>query len=414
MLKRLEENNNRVELNIVSPVDNDREKIYDLLAKVFSKSWGYYEFFKFCKERYLYHSSFDQNTSKIGTIGDKVVSFCGVMDYKMRIGSAELKVAGVGGVAVDANYRKMGFMQKTMTECISSMKARGYQLSLLYGIPDYYDRFGYQSAWPLDCYVVPLSTFDIKPLPFKINILDNNSTIPDTFFELYNNYSKKITGTMVRPTYRLNRFPDKWEIFYWNKRGLSELAGYIVVEKTKDRLICIEACGNTNEIFQTLSFIAAKKNSHEIEFPWIAYHSILAKAIRKGTYRLIRERESNAGPMIRIINLRNTFEKITGLLNTRLRKSTYNKWSGELLIRYREENITLVIDRSTVTVSLENTENPSGIIEGKKGMAQLLVGSTNPFETVENNNIIVTGEAKKLLNILFPEQFPAFSRWDKF
>lgn len=401
-------------LYIRSPLEKDREEICELLSKVFSKSWGYYEFFNFCKNGYLYNSHYNAETSKVGLIEDRIVTFCGVMNYRINIGSSVVKVAGVGGVATDDNYRRQGLMYLTIQESIKSMSSKGYQLSLLYGIPGYYRKFGYVTAWPADTYIIPISRFNKTKSDYKIYKLENDRDIPDIFSKLYNKQYGMLTGTAVHPTYKRNRFPGKWNIYYW-KQGLEKkIAGYVITEVENRRLKCIEASGDIDEIWAVLGKMIKKEDIKEIHFPNLHYLSELAFRIRTGSYTLERIQEYDAGPMIRLINLRSTLNEIVPVLSDRLKNSTLSQWNGKLEISNGREDAMLIIDKSQVKVADDAKNISASRISGREEIVQLIIGSADPIEIVRNAGIVLTGEAVKLIEVLFPRQFPALSKWDKF
>jgi len=66
------------------------EQVFDLFAKTFSQP-GYFKMLRRAREQYIGGSHYDWNASRIGVIGDQVITHFGVWDYQMRIGSARVK-----------------------------------------------------------------------------------------------------------------------------------------------------------------------------------------------------------------------------------------------------------------------------------------------------------------------------------
>jgi len=69
-----------------------------------------------------------------------------ICDRTMRLGSAQLRVGGIGDVCTHPFHRKRGLMRHLFADCVEFMAADGYGLSILWGIGRFYDKFGYITA----------------------------------------------------------------------------------------------------------------------------------------------------------------------------------------------------------------------------------------------------------------------------
>jgi len=83
----------------------------------------------------------------VGLLDGEVVAHVSIVPRVLRYGQVELTAGGIGGVYAHPDYRQRGFPTALMHEVIRCMKEAGYHLSLLDGIPRYYDRFGYVTLW---------------------------------------------------------------------------------------------------------------------------------------------------------------------------------------------------------------------------------------------------------------------------
>ncbi len=71
-----------------------------------------------------------------------------VLDRDIRLAGATVSMAGIGGVRTEPQHRKKGYMRRLMEDTVSYMTDRGYAVSMLFGISDFYNRFGYLPALP--------------------------------------------------------------------------------------------------------------------------------------------------------------------------------------------------------------------------------------------------------------------------
>ncbi len=76
----------------------------------------------------------------------RVVSYIKIVPKRMYLGRALLKMAGVAGVSTDPDHRRKGYNRALFRDTIEFIRKDGYDLSILYGIPDYYHRYGYESV----------------------------------------------------------------------------------------------------------------------------------------------------------------------------------------------------------------------------------------------------------------------------
>ena len=116
--------------------------------------------------------------------------------------------------------------------------------------------------------------------------------------------------------------------------------------------------------------------------------------------------------MIHLLNLESTLHKMSPELSRRLKKSPLSNWKGDLVISTPGKRIRLRIASSKVSVV---ERGPSkNAIRGGDEIVQLLIGTDDPWEIVSEAGIKVTGNARQLLPILFPNQHPSLGFWDMY
>ena len=78
----------------------------------------------------------------------ELVSQLWIVDVTVRAWGAELRSAGVAGVGTPEPHRMKGYASRLMAACERFAAARGYAVCSLFGIPDFYHRFGYATICP--------------------------------------------------------------------------------------------------------------------------------------------------------------------------------------------------------------------------------------------------------------------------
>jgi hypothetical protein len=395
-------------IRILAPeLARDRVAIFDLTGKTFSHA-GYWKWQERCRNGYFDHSHYDWQTSRIGLVGDVLATHFGVWDYQMRIGLATVRVGGIGAVATHNDYRKRGYMVQTGRESLDAQRTAGYDLTMLFGIRDFYHRFGYVRAWADSSWVLRTEHLP-EGLP-SVTLEQYTGGWDDEFADLYNAQNAGATGTAVRPTYLANYHPD-WQAFQW-RGATGAVAGYVMVASTGDTMTVHEHVGPSDEILAAVAALAEKRWCRTVRFRGLPYESDLCRRLRRGTALREQQFVGNGGAMIHTLNLRATLEKLADELGRRLARSPYAHWSGMLTVHDAHEDVGLEIDGKTVRV--KDATNTPHAVRGGEEIAQLLIGTDEPGETVANAGIRLTGDAAALAPVLFPAQHPTLGSWDHY
>ena len=69
--------------------------------------------------------------------GDRAISWCSVVDCRMRIGEALVDVGGIGEVETLREFRRKGYSRQVMEAAVALMERERYDISFLHGIQDF-------------------------------------------------------------------------------------------------------------------------------------------------------------------------------------------------------------------------------------------------------------------------------------
>mgnify|MGYP000280093183 CR=1 FL=1 len=407
----------------------DGDAMIDLIAKVFSRGHSYFGMRNTCRDSYVLPSHYDWKNSRIGFLDGQIVTHYGVWDYAMRIGSCQVRCAGIGAVATHEDYRKRGLMDLTARASLDSARADGYDLSLLYGIWNFYHRFGYVSAWPKKNYVIGENNLPREAPTVRLRrFLPRHS---DVLCRTYNRDHAGLTGTAVRPTYRGPYYMRNYEGVYWVTRPALRRSslrprsapaasapatwdGYVIYERKGRQLAFTEACGPADEVLRVCGALCRKLHCDEARFETFHEQHPVARRLRAMNCRAEESYTRSGDAMILTVNLRSTLGKIAPELSRRLKRSPESEWSGDLLLRDSREAATLRIRRGQVEVADVAAPAPRHAVRGNDFIAQLLIGSDHPLIIADNEGMRLSGDARRLLPWLFPIQYPMLSFCDQF
>jgi predicted N-acetyltransferase YhbS len=387
-----------------------RQQVFDLTAKVFSPGHGYWGWIDYCREGYIDHCSFDWAATKAGFIDGEMVTHFGIWEYQTRVGSASLKTAGVGAVATHGEFRKYGLMSQTARACIADLASLDYDVTTLFGIPNYYHKFGYVRAWPETTFTTWLDQFPTEAPEKPLRKLPVKQT--QDLIDLANRHNAGLAGSAVRPMYLRNRKPAKWSGFYWaDSRGKAK--GFIVgMKKDRNTMDIVDHAGETPAVMQAIGWLARKWGCDTIRLPELHEACDLARTLRRGNCNVEKGYSRSGRAMIHTVNLRSCLSKLQDELSRRLRDSYLADWKGQLLIADLREKVVLDIAKGKVVVG--KAANSKNAIRGGEEIAQFLIGTDAPPEIVATYGTKFSGDAAELAGILFPAQSPMLGVWDHF
>ena len=392
-------------LRIIAPDVNEHgEAVFDLIAKVFGGG-DYYGALRWC--RAIGQEHYDWAASRIGLIGDQVITHFGVMDYPMRIGRARVRTGGITCVATHGRFRRRGYMARTTRASIRAMKQQGYDVSVLFGLPDFYHRFGYVRAWSPTTYTVLLCDLAVGLTSLRLRKITMRD-LP-AMDRLYNRRHAQVTGTAVRPTYQSRRRVQEYGGYLWFD-GRGRPAGYVRCRQHERRLHCGEAVGSVPSILTAVTTLGRRQHCDEIRFESLPHDSALCRQLRRGTCKAETQYILCGGALARTLNLRSTMQKLCAELSDRLGQSDMADWRGRLLIAGASETVALTVNRSKVQVA--DASGTRHTIRGGRHLVQLILGTDETDEVIETGRMRLTGEARRLAQILFCARHPTLSPWD--
>jgi hypothetical protein len=123
-----------------------------------------------------------------------------IVPMLMRIGAAVVRMDGIGGVATEEEFRNRGYSRRLMKTAVQRMRQGDAALSTLFGIHDFYQKFGYETTGPEYSVILPLAAASATSpsLPpgwrFRPLITEDMPAV----MRLYHANTRRATGALVR------------------------------------------------------------------------------------------------------------------------------------------------------------------------------------------------------------------------
>jgi predicted acetyltransferase len=347
-------------------------------------------------------------------IDEQVVSWLWVIDYQMRIGAAQVRMAGIGGVNTNHEHRMKGYMRTLFEDTVRYMIDQGYDVSMLFGIDRFYTKFGYASCLPSHKQTV--QTRDAEEA-CKEQYGDQTYTLSalepqdmDAVLALYNRNNAARMGTIVRYREYFEKFSKGT---WWGvpPEGLvikdqtdQVLLAYAVLDKTDRAVNVIEIECSDDALFSSMMAAFAEraidKRCGHITFYQPRDHAFAEYAQRFGCKWEI-ECPKDGGGMMRILNLKSTFDKVRPELERRIAAAAVQVRNGSLAIVTDVGMVTVNLDQGTLALDFERRAEPDLFLSQDR-LTQMLVGYRRPRDVLNDRDVRATGDVISWLDALFP------------
>lgn len=362
----------------------------------------------------LADSHVDWRVSRIAFARDgeaeRLVAALNVYDLRMRIGTAEVRVAGINGDVLDADMvgSRGDILDRIAREALGSMGDEGYDMAVTFDDDAFWLRHSFALGWRALQWQVLVADLPAAKVP-ELERID--AAHDDDLAAVYNEATRGLTGTVRRPTYRRNKHPGEFATYLWRGADGSP-AGYVSGNPGPGPCFWVdEVAGDAATCLAVLRSVAEVARCTELYFDRLHYKSAVGVVLRQmGSCRLFTGTRSCKARwyVVRIVNLKATMRKLAPMLHERLLASPLAHWRGSLSICLEHgdstEAVTLVVQDDGVDV--RDGADGSNALSGGQAIAQLLLGCEDADEVVAVNGIKVRGDAANVLPVLFPALHP--------
>lgn len=346
--------------------NEDRYKVMELIKIVFPTEYKDIEHIIFQNKKpknYVYIE-----------INNKICALAGMVPEMQRFGNKELKVGEISVVGTHPQYRKQGLSKNLINYWIKYMKDKNISLSFLYGIPNYYEQYGFYYSVPahFTSYVnADKKIFKDIRGKYKVEILnDQSDKICEELNIIYSESCKDNFCTSIRSVdYWQDRIKvtSRGEFKWYVIKYENGIKGYVWMSLKENRITLREVGLIDEEAARTLAgFLYETLDKYEqinnigMQLPLNNDFSVFVfKHGAKFSCTNEIYPESYAG-MYRINDLKAVFETLIGCMEKRLADSKfYNK---DVLIGIRTEESSVIIDikegKIKILNGVEEIQNP--------------------------------------------------------
>jgi predicted acetyltransferase len=401
----------RIEIRAANSGD-ELHCVHELMAKAhrpeFSSSMQWFE------STGATYPAFRPEHTRVALINGEIAGALRVTTEVIRLGEARLKMGGLGWVSTVAEHRHKGVSTALVRATLHYMSARGYHVSMLFGIPNFYHRFGYTTT--LADYFVTLdakeaaraSTQYVLARPIKPGDLP-------VMQRIHAANDADVACSLLRSTAHLT---NKWHKIkgaevLTNTQG--RVLAYVLGAPDGDAFLVTEA-GIESPASAPALIAHCARRAQDALLPMVRFavppNHAVGRALRQyeSTHetRLCRER----GGMMTLLDAAEAIENLLPEWEARVAESA--------LAGVRTE-VTLLVDGAPYRVRATRgaLDVAPGIGSNKfsvsgQELIQLLTGYTHVAEVLHARRRLITADGQALLEALFPKRDPYVHLLDRF
>lgn len=344
--------------------------------------------------------------------GSRGVGHVGVIEYAMHVGRSTVPVVGLAGVSVRVTHRRIGLASVMVRRALDAGRAAGLPVGFLFGIPDFYHRFGFVSAYSPVCVRVETKVLPARGEPGWTQRLmrpDQGRAILREYEPLY----RDVVGTSARATLRWRG--DSRHVWLSGPRRAG--AGYVIGHDNARRATyeVFEAGGHGHSFWRAVlpwaRHEAQRAKRDRVEFCVPLCHPLVT-ALREVDHAIERTVRINGGPMVAILDLPSAFQHLRAELAARWAAAGRGLSANRLTLSL--DGQAIAIERRGRTVHIDPAPRGPVDLKANLHLGRLFMGYGEPLETLERFSMPCRPAARPLVAALFPARDPFLSPPDHF
>src|SRR5581483_3710159 len=359
----------------------------------------------------------DRYTEHQLMLAEQAVSGLAIVNLVMRVGVTAVHMGGIAGVWTDKNHRYKGYARRVLEHSNRWMAEHEYDCATLFGIDDFYDKFGYAVCLP-DCRV-EVRTREAERASGTLAVRPFTPEDLPAVRELYASNNADLTGSIVRDEtsswlQKGSGYGVPVEVFVFTG-GTDEIVAYAARDNTDEKVVVTEAGARHPRYYADIVRWAAER-AVALRVETIAFlippDSLLAAhlTLYGASQRLSFPR--NGGGMGRILRLHDFFRKT--LPEWTRRASAVPSLSAGTALRLETDIGDLTLRWTGSAVELETTTQASGTVcLPQSRLMQLAMGYYSAALALSLSEMEAHGDLG-LFHALFPRLLAYMWRADHF
>jgi len=409
--------------------DEELHLVNDLMAKVHFP--GYFDGLEWLESCGVGYPNFLREHTRVALLDGEIAGALRISTETVRLGEARLKMGGLGCVTTAPHHRHKGVARTLLSQSLAYMRRHGYHVSMLFGIPNFYHRFGF--AVTLAEYAIVVSAAEAAtPGPHSLKTRPAKPGDIRALQKLHNANDAGVACSLLRSTAHIT---NKWE--HWAKHldvlttAQGKVVAYVSAVCRGEDLV-IEDLGVAEAPYQpghasaltgsgrldvcrALLAHCAKRATKEavtrIRFLLPPPHPFARFLLQYASSHEMRL-ERNCGGMMALVDVPEALESMIPEWEHALARSTARDMRGEFTLCVDRATHRIRANRGAVDVAPFSGKNKVGLTAGE--LMHLITGYRHAADILASRRRAITSDAKTLIAALFPKRHPYVWPFDRF
>ena len=383
----------------------------ELMAKA---QWNYFDAIRWMENTGDGYPGYAREHTRMAWLHGELAGALRLTTDTIRIGEARLKMGGLGWVTTASHHRHQGVARELIGDALHYMKSHGYHVAMLFGIPNFYHRFGFTTALAeysttvtvAEAAEVPHDPFRIRPAkPGDIPALQRIHAGNDT----------DVACSLLRSAAHITNKWGRWKPAQAITNPDGRVTGYLL-PRGADETLHVEDFGVADRaccgaLLKACADIAAADYRSRIRFAGPPSHPFLQFLHQ---YKSIHETEitRNQGGMMTFIDIGEALESMIPEWENLLSRSAARTLKTEITLLVDKRPFRIRAHRGVVDVAQTSGANKVSLSAAE--LMHLTTGYRYLDEILSQRRRILNAEGKGLLTAIFPKRTPYVWVIDRF
>jgi len=399
---------------VVRAVETDEElyQANDLMAKV--HYLDYFEGARRLETCWSAYPGFRREHTRVAFWKDDLAASLRLTTDTIRIGEARLKMGGLGFVTTVGQFRNKGVGRELIQHTLQYMEDHNYHVSTLFGIANFYHRFGFIATlaeYATTVYVLEAQAAPNPPYRMRQGKPGDIRAIQ----KIHNVNDGEVACSLIRSAAHITSRWEDWKHVRVLTDDRGKVTAYFVMRTTESELDILEmggvdyaACG---AILHACAAVAAEECVSAIRFLAPPSHPLIRFLLQ---YRSTHETriQRDQGGMMAFVNVGETLESMIPEWESALMRSAVRELKTEVTLLVDKKPYRVRANRGAVDVSAASGMNKMSVSAAE--LMHLMTGYRYLDEILSAQRRIITAEGRALLTAMFPKRTPYVWRLDRF
>lgn len=392
--------------------DDELRLANDLMAKVHFAD--YYTALHWLETAGMGYPGFRREHTRIALRDGDVAGALRITTETVRLGEARLKMGGFSWVTTSPRYRQTGVCRALMDDSMDYMRKNNYHVSMLFGIPNFYHRFGFATMLPE--YAVVLDTVEaLSSLRSALRAREAKPGDISAIQRIHAGNDGDVACSLLRSSAHITNRWDKAKSIRVLTNDQGKVLAYVRAYRSDDHLVVDEVgvsdgtyCGDVLAVCAQLAVDeAVGKLRFLVPPPHLFAHYLLHF---KSAHEMRLTPDS--GGMMSFVNIGETLESLIPEWESLLAKSWLRDARVEATLLVEGAFYRVRATHGAIDIA-QNAGKNKLTVSGSE-LVQMTTGYAHTEDIIGAKRRMLTDEAKEFLGVIFPKRCPYVWTFDRF